>query len=202
MLGFVGDADRRGGLPPACGDGLSELVAEGLMVDVVERGFFHFGLAVFAEDYLVDSFLLLDSAVCAVYVWQVIQDVLDVQRLILFGLPFLLLLFFFVSAVRKPADDAIGPHGSYKRHTVKLNLLQIISIGRLTHLLHQLCLLLYLHQMILIEDARADIVLTFHSVSELPLHEEVVNGDAVIVAIVLHVFFGLLDALVIIWHLE
>lgn len=75
MLGFIGDADRRGGLPPAGGDGLPELVAEGLMVDVVERGLLHFGLA---EDYLVDSFLLLDSTIGAVHMGQVVQDVLDV----------------------------------------------------------------------------------------------------------------------------
>lgn len=93
----------------------------------------------------MDSFLLLDSAVRAIHMWQVVQDVLDVQRLIFFGLPFLLLLFFFVSAVRNPADDAIWPHGPHKRHTVKLNLLQIISIGRLTFFSHQLWLLFYLH---------------------------------------------------------
>lgn len=55
--------------------------------------------------------------------------------------------------------------------------------------------------MILVEDARADIILTLHSVPELPLHEEVVNGDAVVVAIVLDVFFGLFDVLVVVWHL-
>ena len=56
--------------------------------------------------------------------------------------------------------------------------------------------------MILIEVARADIVLALHSISELSLQEEVVNSDAVIVTIILHVFFCLLDALVVIWHLE
>ena len=62
------------------------------MVDVVERGFFQFGLALLAEDDLVDSLLLLAGAVAAVDVRQVVQDVLDVQRLVLSGLPLLLLL--------------------------------------------------------------------------------------------------------------
>ena len=55
--------------------------------------------------------------------------------------------------------------------------------------------------MVLIEDARADVVLALHAVPELPLHEEVVDGDAVIVAVVLHVLPCLLDALVVIGHL-
>lgn len=55
--------------------------------------------------------------------------------------------------------------------------------------------------MLLIEDTGTDVIFTLNSVAQLSLHEEIVNGDAVIMTIVLHILPCLFDTLIVVWHL-
>ena len=92
----------------------------------------------------------------------------------------------------EPADNAVGStrtdDGIAER--IELNFFKVVGVRRLT-----LLLLVLFPQASWIEQGRADIQLALCAISQLFLEKQIVNGDAVVVPIVLYVFSCLLGVL-------
>jgi hypothetical protein len=92
----------------------------------------------------------------------------------------------------EPADDAVSPtradDGIAER--IELNFLKVVGVRRLA-----LLLLVLLPQASGVEQGRADIQLALCAISKLFLEKQIVDGDAVVMPIVLYVFSCLLGVL-------
>ena len=95
----------------------------------------------------------------------------------------------------EPADDAVSStradNGIAER--IELNFLQVVGVRRLA-----LLLLVLLPQAGGIEQGRADVQFALCTISKLFLEKQIVDGDAVVMPIVLYIFsclFGVLPEL-------